>query len=226
MVELWLSEYGAETVEKMLKGFLEEHPTVIRCNLRKQSEKELTERLRKEGVKVETHPYLSYAKKISGYDHLGGLESFRDGAFQVQDISSMLVAEIAAPQRGNQVIDVCAAPGGKSMHIADLLDGSGMVAARDLTEYKVGLIEENICRTGFQNIRAEQKDATVFDKDSERIADIVIADLPCSGLGVLAKKTDLKYKMTKEGTESLAKLQREILGVVKKLCEGGRSARI
>lgn len=221
MVKLWLSEYGAETVEKMLKGFLEEHPTVIRCNLRKQSEKELTERLRKEGVKVEAHPYLSYAKKISGYDHLGGLESFRDGAFQVQDISSMLVAEIAAPQRGNQVIDVCAAPGGKSMHIADLLDGSGMVAARDLTEYKVGLIEENICRTGFQNIRAEQKDATVFDKDSERIADIVIADLPCSGLGVLAKKTDLKYKMTKEGTESLAKLQREILGVVKNYVKEG-----
>lgn len=107
------------------------------------------------------------------------------------------------------------------MHIADLLDGSGMVAARDLTEYKVGLIEENICRTGFQNIRAEQKDATVFDKDSERIADIVIADLPCSGLGVLAKKTDLKYKMTKEGTESLAKLQREILEVVKNYVKEG-----
>ena len=107
------------------------------------------------------------------------------------------------------------------MHIADLLDGSGMVAARDLTEYKVGLIEENICRTGFQNIRAEQKDATVFDKDSERIADIVIADLPCSGLGVLAKKTDLKYKMTKEGTESLAKFQREILGVVKNYVKEG-----
>ena len=133
----------------------------------------------------------------------------------------MLVAEIAAPQRGDQVIDVCAAPGGKSMHIADLLDGSGMVAARDLTEYKVGLIEENICRTGFQNIRAEQKDATVFDKDSERIADIVIADLPCSGLGVLAKKTDLKYKMTKEGTESLAKLQREILEVVRNYVKEG-----
>lgn len=221
MIELWLSEYREEKVERMLQGFLEEHPTVIRCNRHKQPEQALTDRLKEEGVKVEEHPYLSYAKKISGYDYLGGLESFRDGAFQVQDISSMLVAEIADPQRGDQVIDVCAAPGGKALHIADLLDGSGMVTARDLTEYKVGLIEENISRTGFENIRAQQKDATVFDQDSERTADIVIADLPCSGLGVLAKKTDLKYKMTKEGTESLAKLQRQILGVVKEYVRDG-----
>ena len=95
--------------------------------------------------------------------------------------------------------------------MAEKLNGSGHVEARDLTEYKVGLIQENIERTGLSNVEAVQQDALTFDETSVGKADIVLADLPCSGLGVLAKKTDLKYKATKEGADSLAKLQREML---------------
>ena len=139
------------------------------------------------------------------------MESFQNGEFSVQDISSMLVSELAGPKEGDYVIDVCAAPGGKSLHMAEKLNGSGHVEARDLTEYKVGLIQENIERTGLSNVEAVQQDALIFDETSVGKADIVLADLPCSGLGVLAKKTDLKYKATKEGADSLAKLQREML---------------
>lgn len=211
ILNLWLKAYDSDIVEQMLQAFQRETPLTIRCNLRMVTPKQLKEHLEAEGVTVKVHPYLEYAFHISGFDYLGDLESFQNGEFSVQDISSMLVSELAGPKEGDYVIDVCAAPGGKSLHMAEKLNGSGHVEARDLTEYKVGLIQENIERTGLSNVEAVQQDALTFDETSVGKADIVLADLPCSGLGVLAKKTDLKYKATKEGTDSLAKLQREML---------------
>ena len=126
----------------------------------------------------------------------------------------MLVAEMSAPKKGDYVIDVCAAPGGKSSHIAELMDGTGMVEARDLTEYKTDLIEENIRRHGLSNMKAVCMDATVFDRDSVEKADILVCDLPCSGLGVMGKKTDIRYKMTEAKEKELVQLQRQILKTV------------
>ena len=211
ILNLWLKAYDSDIVEQMLQAFQRETPLTIRCNLRMGTPKQLKEHLEAEGVTVQVHPYLEYAFHISEFDYLGDLESFQNGEFSVQDISSMLVSELADPKEGDYVIDVCAAPGGKSLHMAEKLNGSGHVEARDLTEYKVSLIQENIERTGLSNVEAVQQDALIFDEASVGKADIVLADLPCSGLGVLAKKTDLKYKATKEGADSLAKLQREML---------------
>lgn len=211
ILNLWLKAYDSDIVEQMLQAFQRETPLTIRCNLRMVTPKQLKEHLEAEGVTVQVHPYLEYAFHISGFDYLGDLESFQNGEFSVQDISSMLVSELAGPKEGDYVIDVCAAPGGKSLHMAEKLNGSGHVEARDLAEYKVSLIQENIERTGLSNVEAVQQDALIFDESSVGKADIVLADLPCSGLGVLAKKTDLKYKATKEGADSLAKLQREML---------------
>ena len=214
ILEQWLACYDKEKVEIMLEDFLKEKPTTIRCNLNVMSKEELRASLEKEGVHVENHPYLPYALWISSYDYLADLESFQSGAFYVQDISSMLVAHIANPKEGDNIIDVCAAPGGKALHMAELLHGTGHVQARDLTDYKVNLIQENILRSGVQNMEAVRWDATVLNEDSIGKADIVIADLPCSGLGVIGKKTDLKYKMTKETQSELVNLQRQILSKV------------
>ena len=221
IVKQWLSVYDEQTVEKMLRDFLTEKPTTIRCNLKQISKEALILKLKNEGVQVEEHHLLPYALFISGYDYLGALQSFCDGDFQVQDVSSMLVAEWADPKEGDCVVDVCAAPGGKALHLADKFGGTGYVEARDLSDYKVGLIEENIHRTGVQNIRAVRWDATILDENMVGKADIVIADLPCSGLGVLGKKTDLKYKMTEEKEEELISLQREILDVVQSYVKPG-----
>lgn len=207
----WLGMFDKNTVECMLEDFLKEKPTTIRCNLNQCSVEELVETLQNEGVTVEKHPYLPYALWISGYDYLADLMSFQTGMFYVQDISSMLVAHLADPKQGDKVIDVCAAPGGKSIHVAELLKGTGQVEARDLTDYKVNLIRDNIERTQMQNMTAVRWDATVLDENAVGTADIVIADLPCSGLGVMGKKTDLKYKMTLESAKDLAALQKEIL---------------
>ena len=214
ILKQWLRDYDREIVEVMLQEFLKEKPTTIRCNLNQMSKKELMESLEKERVQVKEHPYLPCALQISDYNYLGELESFQIGAFYVQDISSMLVAHIAEPKLGNHIIDVCAAPGGKALHMAELLQGTGRVEARDLTDYKVNLIQENILRAGIQNLDAVRQDATILDAASVERADIVIADLPCSGLGVLGKKTDLKYKMTEETQKDLVRLQRDILSKV------------
>ena len=217
----WLKNYDREMVEKMLQAFLAERPTTIRCNLSQISREKLAEELKKEGVKVRLCDTVDSALFISGYDYLGALESFRTGHFQVQDISSMEVAEWADPKEDEYIIDVCAAPGGKSLHLADKLAGKGHVEARDLTPYKVDLIRDNIARIGIDNIEAVCQDATVYDEASEKKADILIADLPCSGLGVLGKKTDLKYKMNPETQEELVHLQRKILSVVHRYVKSG-----
>ena len=233
ILDLWGGTYDTEVIEKMLNDFQKEKPVTIRCCLNRGTPEELKERLEAEGVTVAPHPYLPYAFQISGYDHLSELAAFQEGLFTVQDISSMLVAEIASPKAGAQVIDVCAAPGGKALHVAEKLlladkkrlhedmdgnaDGNaggradGHVEARDLTEAKVELIRENIERTGLTNISAVCRDASVPDPESAGSADLVIADLPCSGLGVIGKKPDLKYKASPDGTDSLVGLQRKIL---------------
>lgn len=219
LVEQWLEAYGMEQSEQMMKAFLCDAPLTIRTNLKQTTPEQLKEKLQGEGVTVEAldgekYPELSYAFTISGFDYLNGLSSFREGLFYVQDISSMLVAEWAAPKDGDVCVDVCGAPGGKSIHLAEKLNGTGSVEARDISDYKVELIRENIARCQLSNVTAKRWDATVLDKDMVGKADIVIADLPCSGLGVLRKKTDIKYRMTLEAEQELVQLQREILDVV------------
>ncbi len=214
MVRQWLSEYDEEQVIRMGEEFQKEKPVSIRCNTGKIAPEELKKRLQEEGVTVTEETLIPGAFYIAGYDHLAGLASFQGGLFYVQDLSSMKVAMWASPQEGDYVIDVCAAPGGKALHLAELLGGTGHVEARDLTAYKVELIEENIERSGLDNVEAVQWDATEIDETIREKADIVIADLPCSGLGVLGKKPDLRYKMTPEMQEELVKLQRKILSVV------------
>ena len=214
MVEQWIKDFGYEQTKGICESFLKERPITIRTNLMKTTPDELKVKLEAEGVTVERIDKLSYAFEISGYDYLQALDSFVEGLFYVQDISSMMVAEIAAPEKENYIIDVCAAPGGKSSHLAEKMEGTGLVEARDLTEYKVSLIEENIERHGLANMKAVQMDATVYDEASKEKADILICDLPCSGLGVMGKKTDIRYKMTAEKQKDLVQLQRQILDTV------------
>ncbi len=221
MTSHWIEVYGLERAESICAAFLIQKPITIRTNLLKITPQELAHRLESEGVVVRPVVHPDYAFEIEGFDYLNALESFQEGLFYVQDISSMLVAEAAKPKPGDYIIDVCAAPGGKSSHLAEKLQGTGMVEARDLTEYKVSLIEENIARHGLENMKAVQMDATVLDEASLEKADVLICDLPCSGLGVLGKKTDIRYKMTPEKEEELVQLQRQILDVVHKYVKKG-----
>ena len=214
ILEQWERAYGRERTKRILVAFGEQNPLTVRTNLNQISTQELVTKLEGEGVTVKRNMRLPYALELSGFDFLNGLESFLAGDFYIQDLSSMMVAHTADPKPGDYIIDVCAAPGGKSTHLAEMMRGTGMVEARDLTDYKVGLVEENIARHGLTNMKAICWDATVFDEASVDKADILICDLPCSGLGVMGKKTDIRYKMTPEKQGELVQLQREILQTV------------
>lgn len=231
LIKMWISAYGEEKTLFILEGLLEEHPVTVR--LKESLSKELTgkwlEEIKKEAVKVTPHPYLAYAYQLSNTEGIKNLPGYDEGYFMVQDVSSMLVTEAAGIKSVKSMqmnagmadadinvlaVDVCAAPGGKSLHMAEKLAGKGTVLSRDLTEYKVSLIRDNIERMGCQNINAQVYDATVLDENLKQKADVVLADLPCSGLGIMGKKRDIKYRMSENTLEELVKLQRQILDVI------------
>ena len=174
----WLPQFGFEAVERICASFHEQKGVCVRCNLNKASREEIIADLRDQGVTVREHPYLEYALVLSDFNYLQALRAFRSGWISVQDISSMLVAEIAAPNWGDVCLDVCAAPGGKSLHLSEKLMGSGYVEARDISEKKVAMMQEAIEQSDAINIRAVVMDATVEDPDSIGKADIVLADVP------------------------------------------------
>lgn len=214
MYGMWEREYGAGKAEAIAASFLKDSPVWARCNLNRASIEEIRASLKAQGVTAVQAAYPQSMVSISGCDYLEGLESFQKGWIQVQDVTSAFVGELADPKEGAYIIDVCAAPGGKSLHLCDKLKGTGMVEARDISSRKAELMEENMVRAGVDNMRSVVWDALVMDGNAREKADIVIADLPCSGLGIIGKKPDIKYNMTEEKMAALAGLQREILSVV------------
>lgn len=221
MFSMWEQDYGTERAETIASSFLEDRPLTVRCNTSRASVEAIMESLEAQGIQVEKSVLSDTMLAIHGYDYLEAVQAFAEGLVTVQDTSSSLVGVIAAPKEGNFVLDVCSAPGGKSMHVADLMKGTGLVESRDLTEYKIMLVEENIARCGFENMQTKVWDATEFDEEMEGKADIVIADLPCSGLGIIGKKPDIKMRLKEEELDELAKLQREILSVVSRYVKPG-----
>lgn len=233
ILKVWQKEYSMEQVEGILEAFLTKAPTAVRVNPLRTTTEDLKRELEAEQIQVVEHDTLSGVLYLDHYDSLARIPAFAEGKFYVQDVSSMQVALWADPKPGDYVLDVCAAPGGKSIHMAELMHTKagqcqvsdmtvkGIVEARDLTEYKVSLIQENIERCGLSNIRAVQADARLLDETRIKKADIVIADLPCSGLGVLGKKADIKYKVTPETCQQLCALQREILHTIQQYVKPG-----
>ncbi len=215
---LWLvshfsGAYGQETCEKILDAFLEREAVCVRLDQRlTEKEREaLVEAWRADGVEVEAHPYLSYAVRLQKAAGVHRLAGYAEGRFAVQDVSSMLVVEAAGICAGNTVIDVCAAPGGKALHAAEKLQGTGRVIACDVSQYKTEKIEENRARLGLENVTVRVQDARVREASLVGQADILLADVPCSGLGVIGHKQDIKYRVTAESLREITRLQREII---------------
>ncbi len=213
LVERMTKAYGSDVAEKIFEAFMEEKPVSIR---RKESltgeywDEVLTE-LKKAGMEVKEQSYLPYAYHIKRAEGLSNIESFTRGDFTVQDMSSMLVAECAGVKEKDIIIDLCAAPGGKSMHMAEKLKGTGRVYSYDVSEKKTEYILENVERLGYENVEVAVNDATVYNPSLEETADIVIADVPCSGIGVIGKKCDIKYRLSEEEIEKIVLLQKSIM---------------
>ena len=221
LVSMWTNDYGKETADTIMASFLKKRKTTVRLNLSKAGKEEILSSLRNQAVQIMESGISDDVVFLEKYDYIESLEAFQKGYIQVQDLSSSFVGEVADPKEGDYCIDVCGAPGGKSIHLADKLKGTGMVEVRDLTEYKVNLIQENIDRCGFDNIKTRVWDALVPDEGSVEKADILLADLPCSGLGIMGRKPDIKYRIQPADLKELALLQRNILSVVQTYVKPG-----
>jgi len=210
LVEYWMDAYGEETTVSLLEGLLKIHPVSLRFRIDLSSEEKesLIAAMEAEGVRLTQSPYLPYVYQLEDVESVSSLPGFDEGVFTVQDVSSALAVEAADIQPGDFVMDICAAPGGKSILAAEKAD---KVLSRDISQAKTSVIEENIQRMQQDNIAVEVHDATIFDEAYREKADVVIMDVPCSGLGVIGKKRDIKYHVTPESLIDIVALQRQIV---------------
>ena len=212
LVEMWTGEYGEEVTLKLLEGLLEIHPVSLRfSSLIPEAELEkFCARMENRGISLKASPYLPYVYHAEHAEGLGNATEFLEGKCMVQDVSSALAVEAAGIGPRDFVVDVCAAPGGKSILAAEKAL-EGQVLARDISEEKLALVEENIARMGNKNLRMEVFDGTCTDEELAEKADVVLLDVPCSGLGVIGKKRDIKYRVNPEQLHKLTELQRRIV---------------
>lgn len=210
IIEKWLKRYGEDFVEAMLEANAQRPEIYVRTNTLRISREKLMVELIKMGIECSECDIVPEAIRINGMKSIEGNELFRKGYFFIQDISSMLIGHVASPDKGMKVLDVCSAPGGKATHIATLMENTGEVIARDLHRHKLRLIKDNAKRLGLTNIKAQLMDALFLDEDSMGSCDIVLADVPCSGFGIIRRKPEIKYKQKKD-LECLPQLQRAIL---------------
>ena len=213
-IRMWQKDFGDEKAEAIAKGVRKKSPLFIRVNNVLISAKELIERLEEEGVRVEKRQDLPpYVLTISRLDSIAVLDSFKKGLFYIQDLSCILSGEMYGLKEGDKVLDLCAAPGGKSINAALLLSeiGGGSVTSCDVSNEKTALINENIQRMKLRDIKVLRSDATVFNKDFEGVFDVVIADVPCSGLGIISRKPDILLRLKEKDTDKLSDLQKKII---------------
>ena len=185
--------------------------TVVQVNTLRITTAQLVQRLEAEHVTAQPHGWMTDCLVLSATGNLENLPSFQEGLFYVQDPAAKLSVLCAKlPKKEIRVLDCCSAPGGKSFAAAIAMEGKGQIISCDVHSHKIGIIENGAARLGLTDITARQQDATVRVPEWEETMDVVIADVPCSGLGIIRKKPDIRYKDLKE-LEALPALQLAIL---------------
>ena len=210
LIDLLKSYVGKERIEPMLRANNEAPDPVAQVNTLKISAPELQKRLEAEGVTAAAHGWMPDCLVLQNPGNLEQLPSFRQGLFYIQDAAAKLSVLCAQIPENARVLDCCAAPGGKSFAAAMAMGCTGSITACDVYAHKAQLIASGAARLGIENITARQQDATAFVPRWEQAMDVVIADVPCSGLGIIRKKPDIRYKNLTE-MAALPALQLKIL---------------
>ncbi|MCX7711935.1 MAG: 16S rRNA (cytosine(967)-C(5))-methyltransferase RsmB [Clostridia bacterium] len=221
MVKEWVARFGGEFTESLLESNNSVPEFIVRVNTVKTSKQSLIERLTAEGIEAENGRYVEEAVTFKNPSSIAKMNTFKEGLFQVQDESSMLVGKVLDPKPGEVVLDVCSAPGGKATHIAQLMGNRGKVIARDIHEHKIKIIHEAAARLGLDIVDAELFDATVLDEKWVGKADRVLVDAPCTGLGILRRKPDIKWARNIEDRTEITALQKKILDIASKYVKPG-----
>ena len=209
LVEKIMKDYP-DNYESIIAGTFAERKTSIRVNTTKISVNELAQKLKDAGVDVQQSEYSDKALLISEYDFIKKIPGYKQGFFTVQDESSICMIDEAGIKASDKIADFCAAPGGKTTACLEYLNNTGSVLSMDISEDKLSLIEDNIERLGFTNAKVCCHDATKKLENNEQF-DIVITDVPCSGLGIIGRKNDIKYRISPNQIEDLIALQKQIM---------------
>lgn len=221
LVRRWLSRYGHEETRALLAFDNEEPPLSVRANTLRITAGDLEEKLMEEGCEITSSVWAKEGIRILRHPSLTSMISFQKGLWQAQDESSMLVAPVLAPKPGAFVIDACAAPGGKATHLAALMQNQGRVLALDVHAHKIRKLQENATRLGISILEAVQMDARQIGERFPAQADAVLVDAPCSGLGVLRRKPDARWRKQPADLQALPSLQSEILQSAAKAVKRG-----
>lgn len=213
LVEKFTKEFGEDKTETILKGLLSIRPLTIRIQrtVSEEDKNSLISQMKDMGVEIKKHPYLGEAYCLENVEGVSNLPGFDEGLFAVQDISSMLAVLAAGIKQGDKILDVCAAPGGKTAYAAMLTGETGSVVAGDVSEYKTSMIEDNCERLKLDNVSVIIRDASERAEEHISRYDVVIADVPCLGLGVIGRKKEIKYRIKDTDIESITFLQKKIV---------------
>ncbi len=209
--QLGMEELGKDRWEKELKALNEEAQVVLRVNTLKTSKKELQEALQLQEIATKDHPKLPNALILEERQNVFITKEFKDGWFEVQDASSQEVARILDPKPGMRVVDMCAGAGGKSLHLASLMENKGQIISMDIHEYKLAELKKRARRNGVHNLETRTIESSKSYKKLYGKADKVLIDAPCSGLGVLKRNPDTKWKLDSSFLKELQETQQEIL---------------
>ncbi|APC40972.1 16S rRNA (cytosine(967)-C(5))-methyltransferase RsmB [Clostridium estertheticum] len=221
LVKLFIRQYGPQKAEEILKGLNYKPDVTVRVNTLKLTYKEIWEKLVENGYNIEEGYASSEAIRIIKGKNIENNVLFNEGNITVQDESAMLTAPSMDLKLNMKVLDLCSAPGGKTTHIAELMKNTGKVLAFDVHKNKLSLIEESIKRIGIVNTTCEVQDATVFTKDLFEYADRVLIDVPCSGLGIIRKKPEIKWSKNIKDINNIIDIQRSIMDNASKYVKKG-----
>ncbi|AVX20320.1 NusB antitermination factor [Carboxydocella sporoproducens DSM 16521] len=211
LVQLWLKELGEEDTEKLLAAGNNIPPLTLRTNTLRLTRAELVERLQAAGTGVKELSWPPEGVELTDFDLLTRIPGFAEGWWLVQDQASMQVAHVVAPLPGMKVLDTCAAPGGKTTHLAQLMSDQGEIVACDIHPHKLKLIEDNCLRLGIKSIHTVLQDATALPSAWHNRFDRVLVDAPCSGLGVIRRRPEIRWQKAAADLKSLPELQKRIL---------------
>lgn len=218
IVDKLVEEHGFERAKSIIKSLSKRPKLYVRINRTKMEGFDsfdefsdfIISQLEREGITAKKNKYVEEALEVEKFKNIEGNNLFERGYISVQDISSMLVAKSMNPEENKKVMDLCAAPGGKTTHIAEIMNGTGEVYSQDIYDHKIRMIKWYANRLGLKDIIAQKGNALEFNEEFKNKFDFVLADVPCSGMGIVRRKPEIKYK-SREEVEKLPDIQLEIL---------------
>lgn len=204
-------QYGEEAAKEIVLSFQNPEKLCVTFLHSKADEATIISSLEKEGITAKKALLTQSSWYLEGYSRIDKTEAFEKGWLQVQGLGSALAGQLINPKPGSTVLDLCAAPGGKTIHMADLMLDHGLIIAADNAPERLIKIDENIARCGFTCIKTVSNDAAVFNSEWEGSMDYVLADLPCSGLGTVGHRPEIRYRVNPSFLKETVSLQRKIL---------------